>query len=69
MSFNFGLKDNNVEKERRLIRYLYDRHIYVSLRCSTGTGGVRVSVHYYTPERYINLFLAAVADFLAEDGK
>ena len=69
VSFNFGLKDNNVEKERRLIQYLYDRHIYVSLRCSTGTGGVRVSVHYYTPEAYVDAFLAAVADFLAEDGR
>ena len=69
VSFNFGLKDNNVEKERRLIQFLYDRHIYVSLRCSTGTGGVRVSVHYYTPESYIDTFLAAVAEFLAADGK
>lgn len=67
VSFNFGLQDNNVEKERRLIQYLYERHIYVSLRCSTGTGGVRVSVHYYTPEHYVDTFLAAVADFLAAD--
>lgn len=69
VSFNFGLRDNNIEKERRLIQYLYERHIYVSLRCSTGTGGVRVSVHYYTPESYIEAFLAAVTDFLAIDGK
>ena len=67
VSFNFGLKDHNVEKERRLIQYLYERGIYVSLRCSTGTGGVRVSVHYYTPEDYVDAFLAAVAEFLAAD--
>ena len=69
VSFNFGLENNNVEKERRLIQYLYERNIYVSLRCSTRTGGVRVSVHYYTPEHYVDAFLAAVAEFLAADGK
>ena len=69
VSFNFGLNDNNVEKERRLIQYLYERGIYVSLRCSTGTGGVRVSVHYYTPEYYVDVFLKAVAEFLAADSK
>lgn len=69
VSFNFGLNNNDVEKERRLIQYLYERGIYVSLRCSTGTGGVRVSVHYYTPESYVDTFLMAVSDFVVADGK
>jgi len=69
VSFNFGLKNNQVEKERRLLRYLHERGIYVSLRCSTGTGGVRVSVHYYTPEYYVDKFLQAVQDFLDTDEK
>lgn len=69
VSFNFGLVNNDVEKERRLIQYLFERRIYVSLRCSTGTGGVRVSVHYYTPEEYVDIFLAAVRDFLTADAQ
>lgn len=68
ISFSFdGLKNNNVERERRLVKYLQERNIFVSLRCSTGVGGVRVSVHYYTPEYYVDRFLEAVADFIKEN--
>ena len=67
ITFSFcGLKDNNVEQERKLVHYLQQRNIFVSLRCSTGVGGVRVSVHYYTPEYYVDRFLEAVKDFLEE---
>lgn len=68
VSFSFfGLRNNDVELERQLVRYLQERNIYVSLRCSTGEGGVRVSVHYYTPEYYIDAFLEAVDAFLKEN--
>ncbi|MEH7342512.1 aminotransferase class V-fold PLP-dependent enzyme [Bacillus sp. JJ1532] len=68
VSFNFNrLKNNNIEKERRLIRYLQDHNIYVSLRCSTGVGGVRVSVHYYSTEEEVDIFLAAVKNFMEID--
>ncbi len=65
-SFNFGLKDNNIERERRLVQYLMDRNIYVSLRCSTGTGGVRTSFHYYTTEEEVRTAVDAIRNFLAE---
>ena len=68
ITFSFdGLKNNDVERERRLVRYLQERNIFVSLRCSTGVGGVRVSVHYYTPEYYVDRFLEAVAAFVEEE--
>lgn len=57
------LKDHNMERERQLIRYLRERNIFVSLRCSTNTGGIRVSPHYYTPDSYVDVFLNAVEDF------
>lgn len=64
VAFNFGLENNSVEKERRLIKFLKNKNIYVSLRCSTGVGGVRVSVHYYTKEEDIKVFLDTVKEFL-----
>lgn len=66
ITFSFdGLKNNDVERERRLVRYLQERNIFVSLRCSTGVGGVRVSVHHYTDPADIDTFLEAVKDFCA----
>ena len=68
ITFSFsGLKDNDVTRERKLVQYLQARNIFVSLRCSTGVGGVRVSVHYYTPEYYVDRFLEAVASFLKNE--
>lgn len=57
------LRDHNVERERMLIRYLRERGILVSLRCSTNTGGIRVSPHYYTPEGHIDILLNALEDY------
>ena len=65
LSFSFcGLENNDVQRERKLVQYLQQRNIFVSLRCSTGVGGVRVSVHYDTPEYYVDRFLEAVAAFV-----
>ena len=67
--FNFdGLKENNVEKERALRRFLREKDIFVTVRCSTGLGGVRVSFHYYTKTEDIDIFLAAVKEFISEKG-
>ena len=66
--FNFSrLKDTRAEKERRLVRYLRDRDIFVTLRCSTGIGGVRVSFHYYTKKEEIDRFLDALREFVASE--
>ena len=59
-----GLKNNNVEKERKLVKALRERNIFVTLRCSTGLGGVRVSFHYYTEKRELDVFLSALRDFI-----
>lgn len=64
ISFNFGLENNNVDRERELIQFLREKNIFVSLRCCTGTGGIRVSFHYYTPEYFIDIFLDAVKEYL-----
>ena len=61
-----GLKNNSVEKERKLLRFLRERDIFVTVRCSTGLGGVRVSFTYYTGMAEIERFLAAVREFLAQ---
>ena len=63
--FNFdGLPNNSVEKERRLLQYLRRKNIFVTLRCSTGIGGIRVSFHYYTTKQEIDILLTAVREFL-----
>ena len=68
ITFSFsGLQNNDVSKERKLVKYLQEQNIFVSLRCSTGVGGVRVSVHYYTPEYYIDRFLDEVASFIKQE--
>lgn len=59
-----GLKDNKVDKERALLKFLRERDIFVTVRCSTGLGGVRVSFHYYTTKEEIDIFLEAVREFL-----
>ncbi len=67
-TFNFGLKDG-VEKERRLVKFLERRGVYVSLRCSTGTGGIRMSPHYYNTEEDVDILLDGISEFLARDGR
>ena len=63
--FNFdGLKDNHVEQERALRDFLREQKIFVTVRCSTGLGGVRVSFHHYTTKEDIDAFLDAVRVFL-----
>ena len=59
-----GLPNQSVEKERRLLQYLRDQNIFVTLRCSTGIGGIRVSFHYYTQKQDIDVLLDAVKTFL-----
>ncbi len=59
-----GLKDNNVEAERALVRALEQRGIFVSLRCSTGTGGIRVSARHTTPEEHVDRFLEVMAELV-----
>ena len=67
ITFSFsGLENNDVTRERKLVQYLQEQNIFVSLRCSTGVGGVRVSVHYYTPEYYVDRFLEAVEAFVKQ---
>jgi len=66
ISFNFGIENFCVDRERALVKYLRERNIFVSLRCCTGTGGVRVSFHYYTPEAYIDTFLGAMKEYLTK---
>ena len=67
ITFSFsGLENNDVTREKKLVQYLQEHNIFVSLRCSTGVGGVRVSVHYYTPEYYVDRFLEAVASFVKQ---
>lgn len=63
--FNFdGLPNHSVEKERRLLQYLRSKNIFVTLRCSTGIGGIRVSFHYYTAKEELDVLLSAVREFL-----
>lgn len=64
--FNFGLKDNSSVQEKKLERYLFEHNIFVSLRCSSLTGGIRVSMHYYTTPRDIDEFLAFVREYLGK---
>lgn len=61
------LRDHDVERERALVHYLRDQGILVSLRCSTDTGGIRVSPHYYTPECYVDALLNALEDYLKKN--
>lgn len=64
VSFNFGLKNNNIRKEKALVKYLQEHEIFVSLRCSTGTGGIRTSFHYYNTMAEVDTMLGAISQFL-----
>ncbi len=63
--FNLNhLKNNSVKRERELMNYLREKNIFVTLRCSTGLGGIRISFHYYTSYQEIDIFLETVKEFL-----
>lgn len=66
--FNFeGLPNLSVDRERELLQYLRNKNIFVTLRCSTGIGGIRVSFHYYTTKEEVDVFLQAVRCFLKDN--
>jgi len=67
-SFNFGFLDGNIEREKKLVNYLQERKIYVSLRSSTGTGGIRISMHYYNTEEEVNALAKNIESFVKEEG-
>lgn len=67
VAFNFGFRNGSIERERRLIPFLQERNIYVSLRSSTGVGGIRTSIHYYNTEEDIDALLAGIRDFLEQE--
>lgn len=64
VSFNFGFKNNNIDKERKLVKFLQENNIYVSLRSSTGTGGIRCSMHYYNTIEEIDVLLVKLKEFI-----
>lgn len=66
-SFNFGFPEGNIEREKKLVQYLQARKILVSLRSSTGTGGIRISMHYYNTMDQIDCLVDAIAAFI-QDG-
>ena len=65
-SFNFGFPEGNIEREKKLVQYLQARRILVSLRSSTGTGGIRISMHYYNTIDQIDSLADAIAAFIQE---
>lgn len=66
-SFNFGFKDG-IYKEKGLVEFLQSRNIYISLRSSTGTGGLRISVHYYNTPEEIDVLVSAIGEYMANTG-
>ena len=66
-SFNFGFQ-GGIAKEKALVEYLQKRNIYISLRSSTGTGGLRISVHYYNTPEEIDTLVAAIGDYMQQTG-
>lgn len=57
----FGF-ESHVEREQALMEQLLDRDILVSLRYSSGVGGVRVSCHYFNSHDDIDRLLNAIDD-------
>ena len=65
-SFNFGFPNGNIDREKRLVQYLQARKILVSLRSSTGTGGIRISMHYYNTMEQIDTLVDIIHNFMIE---
>jgi selenocysteine lyase/cysteine desulfurase len=65
VSFNLGLEGGKSSLEKELVDYLISHGFIVSLRCSTGTGGIRVSMHHYTADSDIDCILFHVEEFLS----
>ena len=63
-SFNFGFPGGSIEKEKKLVTFLQERGIKVSLRSSTGTGGIRISMHYYNSESDIDALIAGIRAYM-----
>lgn len=53
-----------LEAERRLCARLEEEKIFVSLRYTTGVGGIRVSTHHYNTEAEVERLLEVTSDFL-----
>lgn len=59
ISFTLGGR----ERDRAVLDYLLAQRISVAQRYTSGTGGVRVSVHYFNNENDVDCLLAALAEF------
>ena len=65
-SFNFGFPEGNIDREKKLVAYLQERGIKVSLRSSTGTGGIRISMHWYNTPEEIDALVSGIGDYMRE---
>lgn len=65
VTFHCGL-ENRAAREKQIEQYMQQKDIYISLRCSTGTGGLRVSMHYYNTEAEIDALLAGLSQALQQ---
>ena len=63
---NFGFPNGNIEREKRLVTYLQERKILISLRSSTGTGGIRISMHYYNTLEQIDRLVDGIRDYMRQ---
>jgi len=65
-SFNFGFPNGSIEREKKLVAFLQERGIKVSLRSSTGTGGIRISMHHYNTFEEIDALVSGVGAYMRE---
>lgn len=66
-SFNFGFQ-GGIAYEKALVDFLQKRNIYISLRSSTGTGGLRISIHYYNTPEEVTALVDAIGEYMKETG-
>jgi cysteine desulfurase / selenocysteine lyase len=57
---SIGLK-GGPEQEKRAVGWLRDRNVFVSVRYTSGAGGIRVSPHHYTEEAEVDALLEGLA--------